>query len=87
MQVAEYVVKVHMGVDELCGMQPVACQEIVEGIALGPVGHAGVDYRGLACVGIPQHIAVDPEHIEYESADFHSSTYTMSLPSKYGSLK
>ena len=72
--VAEYVVKVGVGVDELCDLEIVSLYEAVESLALTLVDHSWVHYGGLVAFGIPHDVCVDSEHIEYETAYFHNST-------------
>ena len=68
------MVEVAVGVDQLCRPEAVARDEAVKGVFFGLIDHAGVDYGGFKAFGVPHDVGVDSEHIENETAYFHSST-------------
>ena len=79
---AECVVEVEMGEQHPGEFQTAFGDETVEPAAFVVVDHARIDDNCIKSSGVPGHISVDPEHIEFKLAYLHflrlllRSTYT-----------
>ena len=81
-RVSEDVVKVQMGVEQVCYVQIVARDEVLQVLLLFVIKASGVDDHGFVCL-VPKHVAVLREHIEFKSLDFHGSLFFSFQLSKF----